>query len=239
VPVIQAAHPSPTRPAGSLSLSAPSALDQVLRQAKQAFACDAVSVLGRSPHGAVELVASSEARARRADQLQVGLDEGPAVSVRDAADVYLSGDTSVDPRWPHWGPAAAELGWLSVLSAPLVTPERDFGILNLYSHRAAAFDATHAYAARIFAQYAATALAYATEAEGLRDAIASRHRVGLAQGILMEQHGLNAEEAFDMLRRYSQANNVKLRTVAEHVVETGAFPLPTAARSRPRRKRAA
>ena len=237
--MIQAEHASLTRRAQAVPPPAPSALDQILRQAKQAFVCDAVSVLGRSSHGAVELVASSEAAARRADQLQVSLDEGPAVSVRDGGDVCLSGDTSVDQRWPRWGPAAAELGWLSVLSAPLVTPERDLGILTLYSHRAAAFDATHAYAARIFAQYAATALAYATEAEGLRDAITSRHRVGLAQGILMEQHGLDADEAFDMLRRYSQANNVKVRAVAEHVIATGSFPTPTAARTRQRRRPAA
>jgi GAF domain-containing protein len=239
VPVIRAEDASPIWGAGAVRLSVPSALDQILRQAKQAFVCDAVSVLGRSSHGAVELVASSDAGARRADQLQVSQDEGPAVTVRDNPDVCLSGDTRVDQRWPRWGPAAAELGWRSVLCAPLVTPDRDLGILNLYCRRAAAFDATHAYAARIFAQYAATALAYATEAEGLRDAITSRHRVGLAQGILMEQHGLDAEEAFDMLRRYSQANNVKLRTVAEHVVDTGSFPTSTASRSRQRRKPAA
>lgn len=232
---IQAEHVGPVGAAAG-RLPARPAVDQILRQARQAFVCDAVSVLGRSPRGAVELVASSEARARQADQLQVRHDEGPALSVRDEADVCLSGDTSVDPRWPGWGPAVAELGWFSVLSAPLVTPEQDLGILTLYSHRASAFDATHAYAARIFAQYAATALAYATEAEGLRDAIVSRHLVGLAQGMLMEQHGLDAEEAFDMLRRYSQANNMKLRTVAEHLVATGSFPTATGPRSRQRRK---
>ena len=123
-----------------------------------------------------------------------------------------------------------------MLSAPLVAPEQDLGILTLYCHRAWAFDATHAYAARIFAEYAATALAYACETDGLRDAITARHRIGLAQGILMEQHGLDSEEAFSMLRQYSQANNVKVRAVAEQVIATGVFPGRAPRRTRVRRR---
>jgi GAF domain-containing protein len=156
------------------------------------------------------------------------------LSVHDDT-VCLSGDTSADERWPQWGPAVAQLGWFSVLSTPLVAGGLGLGILTLYAHRPSAFDATHAYAARIFAQNAAAALAYAHEAEGLREAVRSRHQIGLAQGILMEQHGLDAEEAFDMLRRYSQGNNIKLRTVAEHVVGTGSLPTPSV-RTRQRRR---
>jgi GAF domain-containing protein len=239
VPVsIQAAPKTGMTSGGAGSGSASPAMGQVLRQARQAFVCDAVSVLRRSSPGVVDLVASTDGGARQADQLQVAHDEGPTLSVRDDA-VCLSGDTSADERWPLWGPAVARLGWFSVLSTPLLASGLDFGVLTLYARRPAAFDATHAYAARIFAQNAAAALAYAREAEGLREAVHSRHRIGLAQGILMEQHGLDAEEAFDMLRRHSQANNVKVRAVAEHVIATGSFPMPTAARTRQRRTPAA
>jgi len=213
------------------------ALEQVIGQAKQAFVCDAVTVLRETRGGTVEVVASSEPTARRADQLQLGHGEGPALNVRHDAEICLSGDVGADSRWPRWGPDAAELGWLSVLSVPMVTPEQDLGILTLYCHRASAFDATHAYAARIFAEYAATALVYACETEGLREAITARHRIGLAQGILMEQHNLDSEEAFSMMRRYSQANNVKVRVVAEQVIETGAFPGGGAPRRRVVRRR--
>ncbi|MFL6063316.1 MAG: GAF and ANTAR domain-containing protein [Friedmanniella sp.] len=212
------------------------ALEQVIGRAKQAFTCDAVTMLRETRDGALEVAASSEAAARRADQLQLGHGEGPALNVRRDAEICLSGDLGADPRWPRWGPDVVELGWLSVLSAPLVTPEQDLGILTLYCHRAGAFDATHGYAARIFAEYAATALTYACETEGLREAITARHRIGLAQGILMEQHNLTSEEAFSMMRRYSQANNVKVRAVAEQVIETGAFP-GGASRSRRVRRR--
>jgi AmiR/NasT family two-component response regulator len=53
--------------------------------------------------------------------------------------------------------------------------------------------------------------------EGLRTAMRSRHLIGIAQGMLMERHGLSQDAAFEVLRRYSQIHNVKLRDVAAEV----------------------
>ncbi|NHC46331.1 ANTAR domain-containing protein [Motilibacter aurantiacus] len=58
------------------------------------------------------------------------------------------------------------------------------------------------------------ATASAAELSGLRDALASRHVIGLAQGILMERHGLDADQAFRMLVELSSHTNTKLRDVA-------------------------
>jgi hypothetical protein len=52
----------------------------------------------------------------------------------------------------------------------------------------------------------------------LQQAIAARHRVGIAQGILMARHRLSVDEAFDQLRRRSQYTNKKLRVVVDAVV---------------------
>lgn len=195
--------------------------DQVLRQALQAFACDAASIVRYSRTGQVELLVSSEASAQRADQLQLGLDEGAALSAREQGEVTLSGDVRTDRRWPRWGSAVAGIGWQSVLSAPLAVPEREVGVLTLYARRLAAFDATHAYAARIFAEHAATTLAQPEDTAHLREAIASRQQIGLAQGIVMEQHGLGPEQAFDLLSRTSRGRGAKLRRLAEEVVAAG------------------
>ena len=68
------------------------------------------------------------------------------------------------------------------------------------------------------------------EVEGLRAALETRHTIGLAQGILMARHTLTVAQAFDYLRRRSQGDNVKLRTIAVDVV---AEPTPrTGARSK-------
>lgn len=218
------------------SAAAAAALPEVLRQARQAFDCDALGVLTRPGPGRLELLGASEAAARGAELLQVELAEGPAVAAGDSVEVRLSGDVRGDLRWRRWGPAVARLGWSSVLTAPLVVAARTVGMLTLYSRRPGSWDATHAYAARVFAQYAASAFVIAADAADLRDAVDRRHRVGLAQGILMEQHGLDAESALDMLRRNSEDNAVRLRAVAEHVVHTGSLPSTAKPRMRSRRR---
>jgi AmiR/NasT family two-component response regulator len=46
----------------------------------------------------------------------------------------------------------------------------------------------------------------------------------MAQGILMERFAIDADEAFAVLRRYSQDGNVKLHAVAERVVASRRVP---------------
>lgn len=66
------------------------------------------------------------------------------------------------------------------------------------------------------------------EVANLRIATESRDVIGQAKGILMERHGIGAEEAFDRLVTMSQTSNVKLREVCEYLVElrTDAIPAP-------------
>ncbi len=60
--------------------------------------------------------------------------------------------------------------------------------------------------------------------EQLRQALASRGTIGQAQGILMERERITAGQAFDILRTASQHLNIKLRDVAERLVDTGEDP---------------
>lgn len=55
----------------------------------------------------------------------------------------------------------------------------------------------------------------------MEQAVATRHVIGEARSILMGRHHLTEEEAFDVLRRYSQESNAKLRHVARRVCEQG------------------
>lgn len=58
----------------------------------------------------------------------------------------------------------------------------------------------------------------------LERAVESHRLVGQAMGILIERHRVLSGEAFDILRRASQDNNVKLREVAQRVIESGSEP---------------
>jgi AmiR/NasT family two-component response regulator len=58
----------------------------------------------------------------------------------------------------------------------------------------------------------------------MAQAIDARKLVGQAMGILMERFDLNADQAFAVLRRYSQDTNTKLRDVAHELVQTRKLP---------------
>jgi AmiR/NasT family two-component response regulator len=82
---------------------------------------------------------------------------------------------------------------------------------------------------RLAAQFAATAavsvynaqlLASAQErTDRLQRALSSRAVIDQAIGIIRSRSGGSADEAFDRLTRLSQADNVKLKLVAERLVE--------------------
>jgi hypothetical protein len=79
--------------------------------------------------------------------------------------------------------------------------------------------------AEAFAHLASLALGAAMERDNLNRAVAARHRVGLAQGILMGRRQLTADQAFALLKRESQNTHVKLRTIAQKVIQTGDLPV--------------
>ena len=58
----------------------------------------------------------------------------------------------------------------------------------------------------------------------LRQALQSNRTTGTAVGIVMSRYELNAELAFQALRRTSQQSNRKLHEIAAEVVRTGALP---------------
>lgn len=169
---------------------------------------------------------TTDDRAEQADHLQYALGEGPCVSAAENAEWYRSGDVSVDPRWPAWGPRVAEaVGIHSLLSVRLIGETEAIGALNIYALAPGAFvDPREIDLALLFATHAAIALSAARQVQGLQTAVHSRHAIGIAQGILMERFDLDAEQAFALLRRYSNGLNVKLHEVSQEIAETRTLP---------------
>jgi len=165
------------------------------------------------------------------EALQDSLGEGPCVdTLRDQDSVYVA-DLLGDVTWPSFSPAAVSLGLRSALSYRLSAGSETLGALQLYATLPGAFNARDRAQGLLFAAHAGMALdvarSHALErgrAENLQRAMASREVIGQAQGILMERERITADQAFDLLRRASQHLNVKLRDVAQSLVETGAAP---------------
>jgi GAF domain-containing protein len=167
--------------------------------------------------------------AQEADGLQYTLEEGPCLESSTHEEVLVSNHLSTEDRWPRWGPAAAARGVHSIASVPLGFGEDLLGALNLYARHEDAFDDESRELAVLYGMHAANAIRAAKLVSGLETALSSRHRIGIAQGVLMQRYSLSEYAAFDVLRRVSSRTNRKLRDVAEQVVATGDLPeLPPA-----------
>lgn len=194
-------------------------LDQIAVLAQKAIVCDHAGISLLHGRKQVETAAASAEVIEKADALQYELGEGPCLQAIWSHDTFVVEDMATDERWPRWGPAAAELGLRSILAVRLFTNGQTHGALNLYASTPRRFDADDVAVAHIYATHASVALAAARQEENLRRAVDARHLVGQAQGILMERYDLDADRAFEVMRRYSQVSNTKLRTIAEQVVE--------------------
>jgi GAF domain-containing protein len=196
----------------------------IVEYAQQAAGCDDAGLVLLRGSGQAATAVATHVRVTKSDRLQQELREGPCIQDIWSADSFIVSDIAHDTRWPEWGPRAAALGLRSLLCIRLSTHRKTLGALNLYAHQVGAFDEDDLDVAEIFGRHAAIALASAWEEDGLRQAIGSRHLIGLAQGILMERYALDAESSFALLRRYSRDTNVKLRVIAARIVETGRLP---------------
>lgn len=148
--------------------------------------------------------------------------EGPSLEANImAGDAIRADDLSREVRWPAFSARAVELGVLSVLSLPLHTDEELLGSLSLYACGPEAFNLESASAATALAAHAALALSSNRVEANLRQALETRDVIGQGIGILVERHKLTPDTAFEMLVSVSQHHNVKLRSVAAHLVDTG------------------
>lgn len=154
------------------------------------------------------------------------LHEGPCVTCMLTGRVSVSGSLGSDDRWPHFGGRVARMAVHSALSLPLIVDDQVIGAINAYAHARDAFGDHAVELGTQFAEPAAVAvynaylLAGARErTERLQRALSSRAVIDQAIGIIRSRSGATAEEAFDRLKRLSQADNVKLAVVAEQLVD--------------------
>lgn len=188
--------------------------------------CDAAGILVLHGTSVVSL-APTDQLVVDSDRLQERLREGPCFdAARDSEGerVFRISDVSArQPRWPAYAPEARRLGVGSMMGFLLFTEDEDLGALNLYSHRPGAFTEASELAGWLLASHAAVAFSSARTHAQMEQAVATRHVIGEAMGILMGSHHLSEKEAFDVLRRFSQEHNIKLREVARRVCEQGSL----------------
>jgi GAF domain-containing protein len=156
--------------------------------------------------------------------------QGPCIDAMATGDAFYAEDLESDQRWPEFAREMTATGIRSLLALPLAL-NGSSGALNLYARYPHAFGVIDRGRALLLA--AITGAAFSSvrsheeeerRASELQAALATREMIGQAQGILMERERVSADAAFDILRRASQHLNIKLRVVAQNLVDTGERP---------------
>lgn len=169
--------------------------------------------------GRLETVAPTDDLLWGVDAAQYELREGPCYEA--AADtVHVASPVLADDRrFPRYAAIALAVGIHAQAGIRLFDAPKSRGALNLYARESGSFEDLGALGA-LFQHQSAMAIGYAREIQNLQEAVRTRGMIGQAVGIVMERYQLTDDRAFAFLTRLSQDGNVKLRALAEQIIDT-------------------
>ena len=167
-------------------------------------------------------------------QLAVDLDErqyeagfGPCLDAAKTGQTIVVDSAEEDSPYREFARVAGRAGVRHIISVGMPLAQRTIGGMNIYSLEDEPLSPAVVDHAEVFAGHAAVAVANVMshahavyEATHLRRAMESRAVIEQAKGMIMARDRCTAEEAFDILNRISQQQNVKLRDLAQLIVES-------------------
>jgi GAF domain-containing protein len=185
----------------------------------------AVSITVGSPLDPQQL-GSDSAVAQELDGRQLQAGQGPCWDAHVTGVALTVDDLPSDDRWPRLRSLLADSPVRSVLAVPLREGERRVGVVNVYAAEAGAFTGEDRRIAELVIAAAGGVLQSVAERESLRElaanlerALTSRATIDQAKGVLMARLGVSADDAFARLVTLSNQLNVKLRDLAQLVVD--------------------
>jgi GAF domain-containing protein len=217
----------------------PATLHQAVVAAKQLFDADAAGVMLVDLDGRLRWASASDQTAQNVEDGQERLAQGalcggvqPTPPVRHPQHPDRAGLGRVHQVLVSEGIAAA-------LSVPVELDGGVIGTLDVHSHQARDWDhseiaALQAYAGLVASLLSAAVTAQVTGrlADQLQAALAHRWLIEQANGVIMGREELDAQAAFERLRRAARNSTRRLADVAKDV--TGGQPLPASGRARAR-----
>ena len=202
----------------------------------------AAGLIVAGPDGDLRVMASSSEAVRVLELFELQAREGPCL------DCYRRGQPVMQPdlatptsRWPLFAAETLAAGFRSVHALPMRLRGTVIGALNLFHVEAGEMQRADVEAAQALADVATIAMLQhraTLEAQvlnqQLQHALNSRIVIEQAKGMVVEQAGLNMEQAFSALRNYARDHNLRLVAVAEAVI--GGSLAPSALGPLPRAK---
>jgi transcriptional regulator with GAF, ATPase, and Fis domain len=163
------------------------------------------------------------------DGTQYATTSGPCLDAARCGETIKVTTNGPDQPYPRFRRAAQQEGVTHTMSIGFSTGDQVMGAMNIYNSTGRSFSDDSERIARAFAVCAGIVLANvdryrlaAARASHLEIALLSRAPIDQAKGILMTRHRCTSEEAFKILLRRSQDENVKLRVIAQSLVDEAA-----------------
>jgi GAF domain-containing protein len=188
---------------------------------------DAAGVILNDLRGTLRVVASTTDEAQVLELFELQNDEGPCLDCFNSGRAVVNVDpTDASERWPRFSAAAAEVGYRSAHAIPLRLRDSVIGAMNLFSTTVVELTDDDVALGQALADIATIGLLQERAvrqsgliAEQLQTALSSRIVIEQAKGVLLASAGLNVEEAFQLMRRYSRNHREPVKVVARRVIE--------------------
>jgi GAF domain-containing protein len=153
------------------------------------------------------------------DEIQQRHREGPCLTAAWEEKTVHVADLEIDDRFPLYRRDALEQTPIrSVLAFQMFIAGETMGALNVYAEQPNVFGKASRELGLIFAAHSSVAWNAARRDEQFKRALASRDTIGQAKGMIMERYGVDAVQAFEVLRKLSQDSNVPLVQVATELI---------------------
>jgi transcriptional regulator with GAF, ATPase, and Fis domain len=204
-------------------------LDRLAGHSVELLAADAVGILLGDTESTLRVVATTNEQTEWMELLQLEADEGPCVECyRTGVPVSVVDLANATARWPRFIAALTQRGsYGSVHALPLRLRGQAIGTLNLFHHVPGALPEADLALGQALADVATIGILSERAirrgevlSEQLQTALNSRIVIEQAKGVLAQRGELAMDAAFDRLRRYARAHNLKLSDVARQVVLT-------------------
>jgi transcriptional regulator with GAF, ATPase, and Fis domain len=187
----------------------------------------AAGLLLADPRGELRVVAASSEAARLLELFQLQNDQGPCLDCfRSGQPVHAADLNAAAARWPRFASAALQTGFTAVQALPMRLRDQVVGALNLFRAAAGAFAPADVRVGQALADVATISLLHERSMrhsdalnEQLQTALNSRIVIEQAKGKLAERLGLDMDHAFNLLRGYARARNLRLSDLAQSFVD--------------------
>jgi GAF domain-containing protein len=206
-------------------------LQQVTDGAKQLFRADAAGLMLVDAEGQLRWASASDQTAQILEDEQERLAQGPcAVAFSQRLPAAIR-DLQQEPDWQEFTQVLVSEGISAALSVPVELDGGVIGTLDIYTGGPRDWDPSEVAALQAYAGLVASLLMAATTAqvkgrlaEQLQAALEHRWLIEQAKGVIMGREQLDAQAAFERLRRAARSSTRRLADVAKEVTAGQRLP---------------